>query len=466
VDRRFYGSHHFRTSKVISLSEQQRRRKNIITNYSTTLQKVKRNIASTSKMKLSFLIASASAFTPICTNNRRSISPLSVGKTEVDLTSVESISPEEVTDEASMMGGANVGQAEVVLVGCGAPNRGMGWYHAIQMLEGRCPSASLDYIIEPWFLGAGAGGPGGPEFNEWADATKSQYGTNFCTSVGDLPEPKQPRVALISGRTADNPRLLEECINAGCKCIYLEKPGAPTVVELQSMKDEAEEAGIDVLMGYNKNVCKYVRRTREFAETVPGSRVTFVSNNAYENTPESLGECFERNAEGMLKNMAIHELALLVSFYDVSVENIESVTADKEFSRMQTLPGPSGKEFTDFDRIKFTITTKTGKEVSVAADRCGGTDSYATVTADGEEVFRYYMPDDEDKLEVKALQEKYPTAMPYFFTQDPDYVTVKERVAKHTVTGEEASGVATIGIAVETLRVAEYLTPTLMEQLK
>ena len=32
---------------------------------------------------------------------------------------------------------AQAGQAEVVLVGCGAPNRGMGWYHAIQMLEGR-----------------------------------------------------------------------------------------------------------------------------------------------------------------------------------------------------------------------------------------------------------------------------------------------------------------------------------------
>ncbi len=189
--------------------------------------------------------------------------------------------------------------------------------------------------------------------------------------------------------------------------------------------------------------------------------------NHQRNTPESLGECFERNAEGMLKNMAIHELALLVSFYDVTVENIESVTADKEFSSMQTLPGPSGKEYTDFDKIKFTIKTKTGKEVSVAADRCGGTDSYATVTdANGEEVFRYWMPDEEDKETVKMLQEKYPTAMPYFFTQDPDYVTVKERVARHTVTGEEAEGVATIAVAVETLRVAEYLTPVLMEQLK
>jgi len=362
---------------------------------------------------------------------------------------------------------AKAGQSEVALVGCGAPNRGMGWYHAIQMLEGRCPSASLDFVVEPWFMGAGSEGPGGPEFKEWQAETEAKYGTKFATSLSDLPPPEQPRMALISGRTADNPRLLSEAIKSGCSCIYLEKPGAPTVAELQSMKDEAEAAGIEVLMGYNKNVCKYVSKTREFAAANPGSHTTFVSNNAYENTPESLGECFERNAEGMLKNMAIHELALLVSFYDVSVDNIESVTADKEFSSLQTLKGPSGKDYTDFDKIKFTIKTKTGNEVSVQADRCGGTDSFAMVSdTSGKEMFRYTMPDDEDRVNVDKLTKQYPTAMPYFFTQDPDYVTVKERVAKHTVDGEPAEGVATIAIALETLKVAEYLTPLLQEQLK
>lgn len=361
---------------------------------------------------------------------------------------------------------AEKGQAEVVLVGCGAPNRGMGWYHGLQMVEKKCPHASLDYVVEPWFMGPGASGPGGDDFQKCQAEWESVYGVKFATSLSELPPPKAPRLALISGRTADNPRLLSEAIANGSKCIYLEKPGAPTVVELQAMKEEAAAAGVEVLMGYNKNVCKYVSKTREYAATVPGSHVTFVSNNAYENTPASLGECFERNAEGMLKNMAIHELALLVSFYDVSVENIESVTADKEFSSMQTLAGPSGKEWTDFDKIKFTIKTKTGKEVSVQADRCGGTDSYATVTKDDKEIFRYYMPDDDDKKLVKELTAKYPTAMPYFFTQDPDYITVKERVAKHTVDGEPAEGIATIDIAVETLRVAEYLTPILREQLK
>lgn len=373
---------------------------------------------------------------------------------------------------ARSFGGSNSilakdGQAEVILVGCGAPNRGMGWYHAIQMLEGKCPSASLDYINEPWFMGAGADSDAGRDFGIWREEAEAKYGTKFVASLDDLPPPEAPRLALISGRTADNPRLLSESISHGAKCIYLEKPGAPTVTELESMKAEADDAKVEVLMGYNKNVCKYVRKTREFAQTVDGSHVTFVSNNAYENTPESLGECFERNAEGMLKNMAIHELALFVSFYDVTVDNIAEVTADKNFSSMQTLQGPSGTDYTDFDKIKFTIKTKTGNEVSVSADRCGGTDSYATVTdKSGEEVFRYYMPDEEDKVYVKELEAKFPSAMPYFFTQDPDYITVKERVAKHTVDGKPAGGIADIQIAIDTLKVAEYLTPILQEQLK
>mmetsp|Transcript_8209 Transcript_8209/g.16852 ORF Transcript_8209/g.16852 Transcript_8209/m.16852 type:complete len:394 (+) Transcript_8209:109-1290(+) len=359
-------------------------------------------------------------------------------------------------------------QAEVILIGCGCPLRGMGWYHAVQMLGNECPSAKLCHIVEPWFLGGGADGPGGPEFAEFQKKSEEEHGVQFHKSVADLPPVAEgvKRLALISGRTVDNPRLLTEAIAAGCSVVYLEKPGAPTVAELEAMKKEAADANVAICMGYNKNVCKYVRKAREFAASTPGSHVTFVSNNTYEPTAASLGECFERNAEGMLKNMAIHELALLASFYDVSVDNIESVEADKDFSSMQTLAGPSGKEWTDFDKIKFTIKTKTGKEVSVQADRCGGDTSYAMVSdADGIELFRHSMPDEEDKANVSVLEVKYPGAMPYFFSQDPDYITVKERVAKLCATGEEAKEIATIDIAIAALSVAEYLTPVLREKL-
>jgi hypothetical protein len=54
-----------------------------------------------------------------------------------------------------MVATAGENQCEVVLVGCGAPKRGMGWYHAVQMIKNKCPSAKLCFIVEPWFMGAG-----------------------------------------------------------------------------------------------------------------------------------------------------------------------------------------------------------------------------------------------------------------------------------------------------------------------
>ncbi len=115
-------------------------------------------------------------------------------------------------------------QAEVILVGCGAPLRGMGWYHAVQMLGGECPSAKLCHVVEPWFLGPGAEGPGGPEFAEFM---KQYTDVQFHRSLADVPPVAEgvKRLALISGRTADNPRLLGESIAAGCSVVYLEKPG-------------------------------------------------------------------------------------------------------------------------------------------------------------------------------------------------------------------------------------------------
>lgn len=54
----------------------------------------------------------------------------------------------------------------------------------------------------------------------------------------------------------------------------------------------------------------------------------------------------------------------------------------------------------------------------------------------------------------------------YLIAQDPDYITVKERVSNLCANGVEPEGVASIDVAVETLRVAEHLVPTLQEQLK
>jgi predicted dehydrogenase len=368
----------------------------------------------------------------------------------------------------------------VVLVGCGCPLRSMGWYHATQILLGRCCrplEAKLRYIVEPFYMtqmGSDIDPVGYKTFQTWKAEVEKEHGVQFFASTKEVPtadDDNQQRLAIISARTSDNPKLFEGCVNdIGAKTIFLEKPGAPTVRELESMAQLAQDHGCRVFMGFNKNVSSYLTRARSFADG-KSCEITFLHNNNYANTPEELSECFERNAEGMLKNMAIHELAILVTYYGVTVETIASVQADQAFSSCQTLTGPSsGKMYTDFDKLKFKITTTTtnGNTVCVAADRCGGDDSVAIVTdaASGNELARYTMPDEDAVRNIPVLKEQIPGAMPYFYAQDPDYLELKRRVILSCLDGSDPEGVATIDIAINTLKVAEYLTPILQEQLK
>jgi hypothetical protein len=167
--------------------------------------------------------------------------------------------------------------------------------------------------------------------------------------------------------------------------------------------------------------------------------------------------------------MAIHELAILVTYYGVTVDTIADVVADTEFSSFKTLKGPSsGNKFSDFDKLKFKVITKAGIEINVAADRCGGDDSVGIVTdaKSGTELARFSMPDDQAISNIPVLKEKTGDAMPYFFTQDPDYLKLMALVCQNIVHGTPADGVANIDVAIDTLKVAEYLTPILEEQLK
>jgi len=213
----------------------------------------------------------------------------------------------------------------------------------------------------------------------------------------------------------------------------------------------------------------------KFAKT-PGGAFTLVHHNAY--TADELAECFERNAEGMLKNMAIHELALLVTFFGVNSDTLADVKADTAYSSCETRVGPSsGAEFTDFSRIGFTVTTKAGESVSVYADRCGlempggamadGGMMYSSVSKLGIVQSRDIMPDAELEATVAARAAANPDWMPYFHLQHDDYITLKERCTAHILAGKAGNpeGIADLQIGYDTLKLAETLKPLLEKQL-
>ena len=221
-------------------------------------------------------------------------------------------------------------------------------------------------------------------------------------------------------------------------------------------------------MGYNKNVTPYVQKAISLASSTPNSHVLFRHNNSYKLS--ELSECFARNSEGMLKNMAIHELALLVSFFDITLDTIQSFSIDKDISEKLIL---NVKEFlpntftlTDFSKILFTVKNQEGSSVSIMADRCGGNVSYAAVlNGEGQEFGKFEFPNAQEQDHINKLIASDPDMMPYFFVQSDDYLELKSRVVHGILKNETPESVATIGVGIEALKLAEFGTQQLMKEL-
>jgi len=353
-------------------------------------------------------------------------------------------------------------KANYAVVGVGLAGRGMGWFHALQLVNGDVPSARLSDVVEPFFLGdVGKKTGGGEAFAKDVVQVWEPEGVKFHASLDGLWQGVDgPKVALIAGRTVDNPSLFRAALKAGATHILLEKPGAPTVTELEAMAKEADEKGVPVFMGFIKNIASYFEEALKVVEANDGNKCTLISRNDY--TKDTLSECFARNSEGLLKNMAIHELALAAQFFGMRADNITAVTLENpDNCECLTLDGR-----TDFSKIDFTLTNSEGKVVRVYADRCAGDGCCAKVhDAKGTELFSKELVDAASVERVKARAAEHPDWLSYLITQEPEYADLKGRCAKAALANDFPPAVATIHVAIAALKLAEYLTPVLQAKL-
>lgn len=345
---------------------------------------------------------------------------------------------------------------EVCVVGFGTPGRSMAWYHAKQVLEGRVPGAKLTSIVSPSGCGCAK------MLEETWPAIKDGKCKLYHT-VAELAKDqtiKSNSVAVVACRTSDMPQRVNDAMDHGFKFIYLEKPGAPTLPELEKMSQYADAKGVHVFMGYNKNVASYVTKARQAQETYPGSQILLEHNNPYKT--EELDSCFEINSEGMLKNMAIHELMLAITFFGVTVSSLKDVIVETEFSKLETRGA-----YTDFSHLQFTLTTHDGNCVGVKADRCGGNNSRAIVSKGGKKLFTSEMPDAEAARKLPALVSKEPTVSPNLLISDEEYLDLKHKLCVFARRGVPVpANMPTLNQGVEVLRLAEHLTPLLMARLQ
>eukprot|EP00419_Tripos_fusus_P001680 CAMPEP_0172688484 /NCGR_PEP_ID=MMETSP1074-20121228/22449_1 /TAXON_ID=2916 /ORGANISM="Ceratium fusus, Strain PA161109" /LENGTH=359 /DNA_ID=CAMNT_0013508129 /DNA_START=61 /DNA_END=1140 /DNA_ORIENTATION=- len=349
---------------------------------------------------------------------------------------------------------------EVALVGCGAPRRGMGWYHCKQLLDGRVDGGKLVDIVEPWFLGKGKETPLAEEFMSWV----AKYsGLGVHASIGESPPINGKKLAIICCRTADNPRMVSEAIEHGFTHIYLEKPGANTVAELEQMLELTKSKGVVVFMGYNRNFSKYILQANaHLATAAPGSTLTLGRNDCF--TAEMLDECFERNAEGMIKNQMVHEIVTMITYHGLTADSIAEVVADPAHTVLETRKG-----IEDFSKMRCTIKTKSGRAFVLWGDRLNGEYAEAKVkTAGQEEEFKAVRPDSKLTEKKRKLDEETPGCMPYFTLQDDEYLNLKQAVvaAMTADDGKLPEGLAGLDTAIESMKVCDLITESLKASLR
>lgn len=333
---------------------------------------------------------------------------------------------------------------DVHLYSCGVPKKSMGWYHAKQLLEDVFPDVRLSDVVEPFLLNQE---PLQNDFAAWKKVAESK-GVKFHKNTDVAPCAADNSVALICGRTHDNPKLFRAAIDKGFKSIILEKPGAPTAVELRSMSQLAKEKQVRVFMGFNRNFSAYVK---DLALNTPKNadpatlHVTLGRRDIF-NTEESLDECFERNAEGLLANMLCHEVMALMTHFGLKASNIKDIQVDSDFCKREIRRG-----VTDFTQASFTFTLLNGLRLTVWGSRSGGEFAEGTLTSDSGLKISTCRPDAALTATSKMLEQAEPGCQPYFYLQDAEYADLKKSVFSHVQAGLSGNppGVADIDAALE-----------------
>lgn len=289
----------------------------------------------------------------------------------------------------------------------------------------------------------------------------------------ELEAQPQPFLAVIAARTREAPQLFEASIQKGAKFVYLEKPGAESVEEMERMRALASAKGVRVYLGYNKNMGSYITKTLAAEKCAQAAlsqgqrvRMALVHMNAFGDMP--LEELFKWNPEGMLRNQCCHEVALAITFWGLTAENISSVSVNKEKTNLSSAGG-----LEDFTQLSFVVETTHGQSIFFEADRFGGDWSAAGVqvldSAGGvisKEMFVF--PDGVEREKMAQRMEADPE-LAWYFAQQKDLYVDNLRSAVRSSQGcadEQTSKLATIDTAVEVLRVAELLTSKLKDAVK
>ena len=357
---------------------------------------------------------------------------------------------------------ASVGSLEVILVGVGLPGRSVGWLHLEQLLQ--VPQVNVTDIVEPWWMGNDADTTGRRLFAEARSSIKALGQIRFHATIDQVSSftRRNPCLVVIASRASDTPKLFRSAVERGASHIFVEKPCATTLEEIRAMKALADKFGVDVVVGYQKTVSDYVQRAVDFCAARQRQIITVLLEHHNPHSLGDLGSVFRQNREGMLLNQCSHELAVWITHWDLTPEDVIDIQVDRERTTLSTIDG-----ITDFSEISFILTTTQGQRLGLQASRCGGMESRITICEgpDGDEAVFTLTSAEEEAVAIRKQAEN-PDLVWYQPRFEKDYRRLKQLFIDHISSG--ASGVPdqlpTLETAIKVIELGESLSPAIRAQ--
>ena len=335
------------------------------------------------------------------------------------------------------------GEANYAIIGCGVEGRGMGWYHALQMLKGEIPRARLSDVVEPFFLGAGKDLPPGKAFAEMAAKWKPK-GVQFHASVdsGSLfSRRSSTKIALIAGRTCDNPGFFRQAIKAGATHIFSRSPARRPSASSRPWPARPRRPRCPSTWASSRTsrvMSRAPSRRRRPPAPRPSRRIRTATT-----TPRPATRVLRAQRRGHAQEHGHPRDRAACQFWGMRADNVVDVICNPKGGKdspgcdMRTLGGK-----TDFASVDITLVNSSGTKVRISADRCSGDGCCATVTdtSNGVVLYQQEMVGGERAKKVAAEAKAHPNWFSYLYTQAEEYAKLKGVCAAARPRGHDAAG--------------------------
>ena len=198
------------------------------------------------------------------------------------------------------------------------------------------------------------------------------------TAVALLGATSSTKIALIAGRTCDNPGFFRQAIKAGATTSCSRSRARRVAVE--AMAREAKAAKVPVYMGFIKNISGYVEGALAAATAPPAPRTSNQAGRAT-TTREATTRMLRAQRRGHAQEHGHPRDRSPASSGACAPTTLPDVICNAKGGKdspgcdMRTLGGK-----TDFASVDITLVNSSGTKVRISADRCSGDGCCATVT--------------------------------------------------------------------------------------